>query len=90
MASFIPADMCRKISTVEGRKELMRQYPGIWSGKNEDNESVLVVVARSGIKLSTNQANGWVRVNYYDSEGLPSGETFDGKWNEHKNVEVSK
>ena len=80
MTAVIPDVLCEKMDTVKGRCELMKQYPGLWTGCNSDEESVLVAISSSGMKVTTNQVNGWVRVNYYDAEGLPSGETFDGKW----------
>ena len=82
MVAVIPDVLCEKMGTAKGRCELMKQYPGLWTGRNADGESVLVAISLSGIKVSTNQKNGWVRVNYYDAEGLPSGETFDGKWDQ--------
>lgn len=38
----------------------------IYSGKNEDGEGIVVSVQKStGIKVSTYQNNGWIRVNIY-------------------------
>lgn len=80
MAAEISSALCQKFNTVEGRRELIRRHHGLWTGTNTDGESVLAAISASGIKLTTNQDNGWVRVNYYDAQGTPSGETFDGKW----------
>ena len=52
----------------------------MYFGKNEHGESVYLSVAKTGIILKTEQHNGWVRVNYYDENGFPTGESFDGRW----------
>lgn len=83
MSTMIPDSEGHKFTTVEGRKELMKKYgEGSWpySGVNEDGEEVLVSISTDGIVVRTNQTNGWVRVNYYDADGEPEGETFDGRW----------
>ena len=58
----------------------MQNYNGIYAGTNADGETVLLSVTSDKMELTTLQSNGWVRVNFYDAEGLPCGETFDGKW----------
>lgn len=93
MSTMIPDSEGHKFTTVEGRKELMKKYgEGSWpySGVNEDGEEVLVSISTDGIVVRTNQTNGWVRVNYYDADGEPEGETFEGRWNTPKNVTVSE
>lgn len=51
-------------------------------GKNADKEVVCIAIdSEKGIILHTYQANGWIRVNYYDKNGKNEGETFDGHWN---------
>ena len=35
---------------------------------------------KTGIVLRTNQHNGHTRANYYDQDGYPSGESYDGRW----------
>lgn len=38
----------------------------IYSGKNEDEEEIVVEIQKNvGIKVSTYQNNGWIRVNIY-------------------------
>ena len=70
-------------TSVKGRQALMQCYgdsEAAYSGENEDGEQVLVSISHEGIVLHTYQSNGWVRINYYDAEGHPDGETFDGRW----------
>ncbi len=79
----IPNELSENFNTQEGRKKLIELYSNgdsMFFGTNEDNESVYVSIAENGIILRTEQDNGWVRVNFYDSEGIATGETFDGKW----------
>lgn len=49
-------------------------------GTNEDGEDVETHIGKSSVIHKTYQSNGWVRVNHYDENGLPSGETFEGRW----------
>lgn len=58
----------------------------MYSGKNEDGEEIVVATQRfTGIKVSTYQKNGWIRVNDYtlsiDENGIDviMSETFEGK-----------
>lgn len=76
----IPNEIGRKFGSPDGRKEMMQGYTGIHSGTNSDGETVLVSISPTLMTLTTFQGNGWVRVNWYDANGLPAGETFDGKW----------
>lgn len=76
----IPNDVSQKFTTPGGRKEMMRDYFGIYSGTNTDGENVQLSICPTLMELTTFQKNGWVRINWYDAEGLPTGETFDGKW----------
>ena len=65
------------------RKKLVELYKDsetMFTGTNEHGETVYLSIAASGIVLKTEQANGWVRVNYYDADGFATGEGFDGKW----------
>lgn len=67
------------------RRELMAQYGDSkfpYYGSNEEGESVLVSIAKDSIVTRTFQHNGWVRVNYYDANGLEEGSSFEGRWNE--------
>lgn len=50
-----------------------------FSGINEDGEAILISIAKDSIVIKTNQSNGWVRVNYYDENENPEGETFEGR-----------
>lgn len=76
----IPDSACQKFTSATGRKELMQEYFGFFSGKNADDETVQLSIDPYMMELTTFQSNGWVRVNFYDAEGLPCGETFNGKW----------
>lgn len=79
----IPNELSRRFDTVEGRKEIIRQYANgetMFTGENADGETVYLSVSNNGMVLKTEQENGWVRVNYYDADGNSSGESFDGKW----------
>lgn len=83
MSKEIPNELSSCFNTPAGRRELMRQHgntSSIFSGLTEDGESVCVSIAPNSIVVNTFQDNGWVRVNYYDSEGFPCGETFDGRY----------
>ena len=83
MSNKIPNELSSKFNTVEGRRILIQKYKdskSMYSGTNSDGEDVTVSIAESGIVLKTNQCNGWVRVNYYDSEGFYEGESFEGRW----------
>ena len=79
----IPNSDGELFKSAEGRRLLMKRYGGSrfpYSGVNEDGEQVLVSISADSIVINTFQSNGWVRVNYYDAEGSPDGETFDGHW----------
>ena len=82
-ANSIPDEMAAKFDTVEGRKAIIDAYKdskAAFSGKDADGCSVCISVSETGIVLNTYQKNHWVRVNYYDANGEPEGETFAGKW----------
>ena len=55
-------------------------YPTYVSGKNENGEDTELSIGKSDIVLRTFQSNHHVRVNYFDENGKPAGETFDGRW----------
>lgn len=65
-------------------RELIREYgdsKSTFTGANEEGERMTISIdTENGIVTNTFQSNGWVRVNYYGTDGLPGGETFDGKW----------
>lgn len=51
----------------EGFIDFINSYDSdIYSGKNEDEEEIVVEIQKNvGIKVSTYQNNGWIRVNTY-------------------------
>lgn len=83
---MIPNELSREFATREGRKRLLDRYGNsntLFSGRNADGEMVCVSFDKeAGIVLKTSQQNGWVRVNYYDNDGWPAGETFEERWTE--------
>lgn len=79
----ISNELSSQFATVEGRLKLMELYgdsEAMYSGENEDGESVVLSIAHDSIILKTFQKNGWTKVNYYDECGFPEGETFEGRW----------
>lgn len=54
------------------------KYP--FDGENEDGEKTEIHISKEEIIYKTMQKNGWVRVNYFDENGIEAGETFDGRW----------
>ena len=81
----ISNELAKNFADIESRRKIIEEYADSeqpFFGINEDEEQVELHVAESGIILKTYQSNGWLRVNYYDAEGYPEGETFEGKWNE--------
>lgn len=49
-------------------------------GKNDEGEDIEIHIAEDNIIHKTYQKNGWLRVNYFDADGYPAGETFEGRW----------
>ena len=79
----IPNSISSQFNTVEGRRLMIQKYSdskSMYFGENAHGEHVYLSIAPSGIVLKTEQCNGWVRVNYYDENGFPAGESFDGRW----------
>lgn len=80
----IPNELSIRFADIKGRKELIAKYGDsntMFTGENADGEMVTLSIDKeNGIVLKTNQTNGWVRVNYYNKEGVAEGETFEGKW----------
>ena len=72
----IPNHVSQRFTIADGRKELMRNFVGT----NSDEERVLLIICPTSLELTTFQNNGWVRINWYDADGLATGEVFDGKW----------
>ena len=83
----IPNELSAQFDTTEGRRKLVELYGDsdtMFSGENEEGEMVTVSIdAERGIVLNTYQQNGWVRVNYYNKDGVAEGESFDGRWKEN-------
>lgn len=53
----------------------------MFTGVNSEGERMTISIdTKRGIVTNTYQNNGWVRVNYYGTDGYPEGETFDGRW----------
>ena len=78
-------ELARDFDRCEVRRTLMREFgesQTAYSGVNTDGEDVLLSIFTDHITVSTNQHNGWVRVNYYDADGYAEGETFKGRWAE--------
>ena len=79
---IIPNELSSRFNTVEGRKEIIQQFADsntIFAGENSDGETVRMHVSDTGLILKTEQENGWIRVTFYDADGLCIGETFEGK-----------
>lgn len=49
-------------------------------GKNSNGETVCVHIAKDSIIIDTYQSNGWLRKNYFNSNGVADGEAFEGRW----------
>lgn len=78
-------ELARDFDRCEVRRTLMREFgesQTAYSGVNADGEDVLLSIFTDHITVSTNQHNGWVRVNYYDADGYAEGETLKGRWTE--------
>jgi uncharacterized protein YodC (DUF2158 family) len=74
---YIPDNDAQKFTTIDGRKELMRNYKGIYAGVNTDGERIVLAISPTSMELTTFQSDGWVRINWYNADGLPAGETFE-------------
>lgn len=78
-------ELAKDFDRCEVRRTLMKEFgesETAYSGVNADGEDVLLSIFTDHITVSANQRNGWVRVNYYDSDGYAEGETFKGRWAE--------
>lgn len=78
-------DLAKDFERREARLALMREFgesKTAYAGVNADGEDVLLSIFSNRITVSTNQRNGWVRVNYYDADGYAEGETYSGRWTE--------
>lgn len=72
------------MSSFEQRKEFIQNNESsIYGGRNIDSEDVIVLLEQGqGMTLKTFQNNGWLRANYYDSEGYSEDELFEGRWDQ--------
>lgn len=79
----IPNELTRNFADPAVRRKLMTEYADCrgFQGKNEKDEIVWVSISSDEITVATYQSNGWVRVNYYDENGLAAGEAYNGRWN---------
>lgn len=78
-------ELAKDFDRCEVRRTLMREFgesETAYSGVNADGEDVLLSIFSDRIIVSTNQCNGWVRINIYDADGYAEGETFKGRWAE--------
>ena len=78
-------ELAKDFDRCEVRRTLMQEFgenETAYSGVNADGEDVLLSIFSDHITVSTNQHNGWVRVNYYGADGYAEGETFKGRWAE--------
>lgn len=69
--------------TPENLKAAMREFGDVndsFFGKNESGEDVIVGISNDSVVITTHQANGWVRNNYYNADGFFEGESYDGRW----------
>lgn len=64
-------------------RTLMKEYGSSrfpFYGKNDEGEDIEIHISKDSIIYKTYQNNRWLRVNHFDSEGYPAGETFEGRW----------
>ena len=79
----IPTADCEKLTTAEGRVELMKKYGDsdtAYAGRNEEGELVMVSIFPNELVVVTYQSNKWVRKDVYDENGLYSEELYEGRW----------
>lgn len=76
--------LCKDFDNIDNRREIIRLFNDIdtaLTGNNENGETVELHISKDALITKTYQANGWVRVNYYDNNGEMTDETFEGRWN---------
>lgn len=69
--------------TPENLKTAMREFGDVndsFFGKNKKGEDVVIGIKPDGVSITTYQANGWVRNNFYNEEGELEGEMYSGRW----------
>lgn len=76
-------ELAEDFDNSDSRRLLIQEFGNIKfpiSGRNDSGEKILLNVSKNGIVVDTFQSNGWVRLNFYDADGNPEGESFDGRW----------
>lgn len=76
-------ELAKNFDDINVRRKMIKEYENSktkFSGKNANEENVMISVSKHGMVLETFQDNGWIRLNYYDAEGYGDGETFEGRW----------
>lgn len=76
-------EVCFDAKSPKLLRKLMGKYGKSQSpfyGTNEDGDDIEIHIAETNIIYKTYQKNGWVRVNHFDENGFPAGETFEGRW----------
>lgn len=83
MSNKISNEQSALFNTRSGRKTLIDLYgneSNLYMGVDEEQNNIVISIAKDGIELTTLQKNGWVQKLYYDENGNLEGESFDGKW----------
>lgn len=62
---FNPYDMFQLTQMID----MADQFDMPLVGENEDGDMVMMEVTQEFVKITTYQKNGWVRVNYFYSDG---------------------
>ena len=52
-------------SIIKFIRSLDEQDKGMFTGTNEDNETIVVTIGTNGFKVVTYQNNNWIRINEY-------------------------
>ena len=80
----IPDSLALEFHKLEVRQQIIEKFSDnaeFYVGNNAFGDRIILNVSReTGITLQTYQANGWLRITYYDPNGFYAGETFDGRW----------
>ena len=80
----IPDSLASEFSNLDVRRQIIERFSDnseFYVGTNAFGDRILLNVSQErGITLKTYQANGWLRVTYYDADGFYVGETFEGRW----------
>lgn len=79
----IPNELSARFGEIEVRKQIMAEYGdsnSMFVGTNADGETTMMSVFKDKIIVKTHQNNGWIRVDYFDSDGLYEAEMYEGKW----------